>query len=205
MLKDEPLSCIIQHMQEDGFRNWGFVVYRCAYANDSQWESYLEFLKEAVREDLEFFELETLLWKHLKWTIIEDPDPSREMAQVPTIPGSERGPDSSTASTLTSDASIPLINTKRGLSRGPLVSPRQLFARFWIGPANRADEGGMGILLWSAVPRWTQDGCTQTLVFSPVCMIGFLLRSYPSATMRDRLRCGQWATRCLSNPRYDSD
>ncbi|KAJ3464728.1 hypothetical protein MRS44_009514 [Fusarium solani] len=74
MLKDEPLSCIIQHMQEDGFRNWGFVVYRCAYANDSQWESYLEFLKEAVREDLEFFELETLLWKHLKWTIIEDPE-----------------------------------------------------------------------------------------------------------------------------------
>ncbi|KAL6365616.1 hypothetical protein LRP88_01616 [Fusarium phalaenopsidis] len=73
MLKNQPLSTIIRNMQEDGFRTWGFVVYRCACASDSQWASYLEFLKEAVREYLQFVELETLLWKHLEWTIIEDP------------------------------------------------------------------------------------------------------------------------------------
>ncbi|KAM0433469.1 hypothetical protein ACHAPT_004349 [Fusarium lateritium] len=70
---EEPLSSIIENLQGDEFKSWGFVVYRCVYANYSQWASYLEFLKEAVREDLEFFELETLLWKYLEWTIIEDP------------------------------------------------------------------------------------------------------------------------------------
>lgn len=70
IIKDQPLSSIIRYMQEDGFHAWGFAVYRCAYVSALQWASYLEFLKEAVREYLEFVELEPLLWKHLERTII---------------------------------------------------------------------------------------------------------------------------------------
>ncbi|KAI8717155.1 hypothetical protein NCS52_00790300 [Fusarium sp. LHS14.1] len=66
MLGDEPLSSIIQHLQDDGFQSWGFVVYRCAYANETQWASYLEFLKEAVREDLETKDLDGASKQHVR-------------------------------------------------------------------------------------------------------------------------------------------
>ncbi|KAH8666109.1 hypothetical protein BGZ61DRAFT_558943 [Ilyonectria robusta] len=74
MLKGQPLSAAIQDMQETGFQHWGFVIYRCAYANNAQWESYLEFLKATMQDELEFDGLYTLLWKYLDWTVIEDPD-----------------------------------------------------------------------------------------------------------------------------------
>ncbi|KAJ3542583.1 hypothetical protein NM208_g4014 [Fusarium decemcellulare] len=72
MMKQEPLSRLIRDMQESDFQRWGFVIYRCAYDNQSQWESYLEFLKAAVRDELQYRELETLLWPLLEWTIVED-------------------------------------------------------------------------------------------------------------------------------------
>ncbi|KAM5371732.1 hypothetical protein ACJZ2D_007797 [Fusarium nematophilum] len=72
MMMSEPLSSLIRDMQETEFRSWGFVIYRCAYATESQWASYLEFFKAAVRDELEFLELSTLLWPLLEWTIIED-------------------------------------------------------------------------------------------------------------------------------------
>lgn len=72
MLKEQPLSSVIRDMQETGFQRWGFVIYRCAYAKNAQWESYLEFIKASVQEELEFDGLYTLLWKYLDWTIIED-------------------------------------------------------------------------------------------------------------------------------------
>ncbi|KAH7140197.1 hypothetical protein B0J13DRAFT_504247 [Dactylonectria estremocensis] len=73
MMKRQPLSFMIRDMQETGFQEWGFVIYRCAYADNLQWESYLEFFKASVKQQLEAFELSSLLWKYLEWTIIEDP------------------------------------------------------------------------------------------------------------------------------------
>ncbi|KAH7166405.1 hypothetical protein EDB81DRAFT_918820 [Dactylonectria macrodidyma] len=72
MTKREPLSSIIRDMQEIGFQKWGFVIYRCAYADNAQWESYLEFFKASVKQELEALELSSLLWKYLEWTIVED-------------------------------------------------------------------------------------------------------------------------------------
>jgi hypothetical protein len=76
MLKREPLSGLILDMQETDFKRWGFVIFRTVYTEESQsqWESYIEFLKASVEDRLEFFELSTLLKPHLEWTIIEDCD-----------------------------------------------------------------------------------------------------------------------------------
>ncbi|KPM46252.1 hypothetical protein AK830_g248 [Neonectria ditissima] len=73
MMCSEPLARIIRDIQETGFQHWGFVIYRCAYASNLQWESYLEFFKARLKQDLEHLELDTLPWQYLEWTIIEDP------------------------------------------------------------------------------------------------------------------------------------
>ncbi|KAF4962297.1 hypothetical protein FSARC_9615 [Fusarium sarcochroum] len=72
MMKCEPLSSMIRDMQETGFKRWGFVIFRSAYTDESQWKSYIEFFKAAVEDDLKFYEISTLLMPHLEWTIIED-------------------------------------------------------------------------------------------------------------------------------------
>ncbi|XEU96394.1 hypothetical protein FSHL1_001679 [Fusarium sambucinum] len=74
MIKTEPLSSLIWDMQATDFKRWGFVIFRTVYTEESQplWESYIEFLKASVEEDLEFKELSTLLNPLLEWVIIED-------------------------------------------------------------------------------------------------------------------------------------
>ncbi|OJI98294.1 hypothetical protein ASPVEDRAFT_25186 [Aspergillus versicolor CBS 583.65] len=41
-------------MQTDGFRKWGFVIYRCTYANDSDWDAFMARIYGAVKEYLEY-------------------------------------------------------------------------------------------------------------------------------------------------------
>jgi hypothetical protein len=74
MIYHEPLSSLIWDMQATDFRRWGFVIFRTVYTEESQplWDSYIEFLKTSVEEELELKELSTLLKPLLEWTIIED-------------------------------------------------------------------------------------------------------------------------------------
>ncbi|CEI39474.1 hypothetical protein FVEN_g8690 [Fusarium venenatum] len=74
MIKTEPLSSLIWDTQATDFKRWGFVIFRTVYTEESQplWESYVEFLKASVEEDLQFKELSTLLNPLLEWVIIED-------------------------------------------------------------------------------------------------------------------------------------
>ncbi|KAJ4140848.1 hypothetical protein NW768_000052 [Fusarium equiseti] len=76
MTEDEPLSGLIRDMQRTDFKRWGFVIFRTVYSEESQsqWDTYIEFLKASVEMDLESLELSTLLKPHLEWTIIEDRD-----------------------------------------------------------------------------------------------------------------------------------
>ena len=76
MLNREPYPGLIRDMQETDFKRWGFVIFRTVYTEESQsqWESYIKFLKASVEDRLESLELSTLLKPHLEWTIIEDRD-----------------------------------------------------------------------------------------------------------------------------------
>jgi hypothetical protein len=48
----DPLEALLT---EDGFKTWGFVIYRCTYRNDSDWEKFLARFLSSVRESLEFY------------------------------------------------------------------------------------------------------------------------------------------------------
>lgn len=74
--QDAPQPCqhLIMQMQRTRVHRWGFVIFRCAYADQAQWETYLHYTKLVVRNSLENKELDGLLWKYLEWTVIEDPN-----------------------------------------------------------------------------------------------------------------------------------
>jgi hypothetical protein len=40
-------------LQKDGFESWGFVVYRCTYASDTDWERFMSLLLDQVKASLE--------------------------------------------------------------------------------------------------------------------------------------------------------
>ncbi|RBQ72999.1 hypothetical protein FVER14953_07909 [Fusarium verticillioides] len=69
-----PFSTLIRDMQETEFKRWDFVIFRSVYTEKSQtqWESYIEFLKATVEDKLKHLELWTLLELHLEWIIMED-------------------------------------------------------------------------------------------------------------------------------------
>ncbi|OCK72814.1 hypothetical protein K432DRAFT_314760 [Lepidopterella palustris CBS 459.81] len=43
---------IERHMQEDGHRKWGFVIYRCTYNRDSDWEEFIKQLRDQIQDVL---------------------------------------------------------------------------------------------------------------------------------------------------------
>lgn len=53
--------------------NWGFVIYRCTYADDAQWERFMTILNEWTRLHLEF-EKATDLMESLDWVVQQGPD-----------------------------------------------------------------------------------------------------------------------------------
>lgn len=68
----QPHQHLISQMQCTGVYRWGFVIFRCAYADQAQWETYLHYMKLVLRNSLENQELYGLLWNYLEWTVIED-------------------------------------------------------------------------------------------------------------------------------------
>lgn len=58
-------------MHADGFRKWGFVIYRCTYASDSDWNTSMARIYGAVKECLEFYNGLDLL-ESFAPTVIQD-------------------------------------------------------------------------------------------------------------------------------------
>ena len=44
---------IERYLQEDGHRTWGFVIYRCTYESDDDWDQFMECLRDQIRRSLE--------------------------------------------------------------------------------------------------------------------------------------------------------
>ncbi|OGM50928.1 hypothetical protein ABOM_000718 [Aspergillus bombycis] len=42
-------------LQMDGFKTWGFVIYRCTYQSDSDWEKFMTRFLSPVTESLEYY------------------------------------------------------------------------------------------------------------------------------------------------------
>lgn len=69
-------------LKKDGFTTWGFVIVRCTYHNDSDWEKFMGRIIGAVSEDLEFHKGLDML-ETFAPTVLEDP--SFEGATVATL------------------------------------------------------------------------------------------------------------------------
>lgn len=63
---------IERYLQEDGHRTWGFVIYRCTYANDHDWDEFMGHLRYRIRETLEIYNGLDMM-DSLSITVIEDP------------------------------------------------------------------------------------------------------------------------------------
>ncbi|KAF7168680.1 hypothetical protein CNMCM6106_003798 [Aspergillus hiratsukae] len=42
-------------LEKDGFKTWGFVIYRCTYKSDSDWEEFMRRFLWQVTDKLEFY------------------------------------------------------------------------------------------------------------------------------------------------------
>ncbi|KAJ5121564.1 uncharacterized protein N7515_009525 [Penicillium bovifimosum] len=69
-------------LDEDGFKKWGFVIYRCTYQNNTDWENFMARFVSAVPEYLESYNGLDLLDTFTP-TVLEDP--SFEGASVATL------------------------------------------------------------------------------------------------------------------------
>jgi hypothetical protein len=62
---------IERYLQADGHRTWGFVIYRCTYDSDDEWNEFMERLHYRIRKTLEFYNGLDLM-DSLGLTVIED-------------------------------------------------------------------------------------------------------------------------------------
>ena len=62
---------IERYLQEDGHRTWGFVIYRCTYESDDDWDQFMERLRYRIREVLEIYNGLDMI-DSLSMTVIED-------------------------------------------------------------------------------------------------------------------------------------
>jgi hypothetical protein len=58
-------------IQRDGHKTWGFVIYRCTYDSDEEWNEFMERLRYHIRRTLEFYNGLDLM-DSLDLTVIED-------------------------------------------------------------------------------------------------------------------------------------
>ncbi|OQE25591.1 hypothetical protein PENSTE_c006G03844 [Penicillium steckii] len=42
-------------LQADGFKTWGFVIYRCAYSSDLDWQKFLDLFLGHTKRKLEYY------------------------------------------------------------------------------------------------------------------------------------------------------
>ncbi|KAJ5681033.1 hypothetical protein N7536_012172 [Penicillium majusculum] len=59
-------------LKEDGFTTWGFIIFRCTYHKDSDWENFMARIVGAVSEDLKEDSALDLLDTFAP-TVLEDP------------------------------------------------------------------------------------------------------------------------------------
>ncbi|KAL4883819.1 hypothetical protein BJY04DRAFT_184462 [Aspergillus karnatakaensis] len=65
-------DCLERLMEADGFSKWGFVIYRCTYESDADWEACMARLHEEVTDSLEFYNGLDILDSYAP-TVIQDP------------------------------------------------------------------------------------------------------------------------------------
>jgi hypothetical protein len=64
---------IERQLAEDGYKVWGFVIYRCTYDNDEDWETFIEHLNDQTRRYLKVYNgLDMMV--SLRITIFDDKD-----------------------------------------------------------------------------------------------------------------------------------
>ncbi|KAF2432536.1 hypothetical protein EJ08DRAFT_647982 [Tothia fuscella] len=64
---------IERFLQEDGHPIWGFVIYRCTYADDSEWGEFMKRLKhetEGVFKDEQCNGMD--IYDRLRWTVFDE-------------------------------------------------------------------------------------------------------------------------------------
>lgn len=61
-------------LEYDPDSSWGFVIYRCSYSSDEEWEKYMSILNTHVRARLANTEeqLEDI-FDRIDWNVQEDP------------------------------------------------------------------------------------------------------------------------------------
>jgi hypothetical protein len=65
----------IQHaLIADGHRIWGFVVYRCTYGNDADWQLCMQHIRESLGQSIITSDGQHLLDERFNLTIMEDED-----------------------------------------------------------------------------------------------------------------------------------
>jgi hypothetical protein len=62
---------IERYLQEDDHRTWGFVIYRCTYENDDDWDEFMERLRYQTRDSLEAYNGLDMM-DSLSMTVFED-------------------------------------------------------------------------------------------------------------------------------------
>ncbi|KAF4160012.1 hypothetical protein CNMCM6936_004141 [Aspergillus lentulus] len=62
---------IKQALQKDGHRIWGFVVYRCTYKSDADWDEFMRRLRWCTQNALELYHAQELM-DSLGLTVLED-------------------------------------------------------------------------------------------------------------------------------------
>ena len=71
--KFNAADSIERQLHADGHRVWGFVVYRCAYASDSDWETCIQRIKASIRKAMGMYNGHDLLEEgRFRLTVIED-------------------------------------------------------------------------------------------------------------------------------------
>lgn len=87
---EDPYDCAV--MLKDQLQNddsqWGFVIYRCTYKDDSKWHRFMDILNTSVRESLDESSLSTagrrLAMERLNWDVQDDKE-TLEGATIDTI------------------------------------------------------------------------------------------------------------------------
>lgn len=62
---------IERYLQEDGHRTWGFVIYRCTYGSDHDWDQFMMRLRHQIQKTLQIYNGLDMM-DSLNLTVFED-------------------------------------------------------------------------------------------------------------------------------------
>lgn len=62
---------IEKQLQEDGYKIWGWVIYRCTYESDKEWEAFMTRLRSTIHNTLEINNALDVL-ENLDYRVFED-------------------------------------------------------------------------------------------------------------------------------------